>query len=280
VDRLGRPFVGLCHFSQEDFDKPKSLGPKARSHSAVPGSGKASPAFHAAFAEGKKPCSCDMLQRILGVPAHKCPNHWNFNMAAEFWVSGARIAKRDLAGWSRLLGVAVGGNDVPRFGHHNDGSKASAAGYCFESVWHALFGEPLEGYLPAFSSYLGDIPFSPASERCRATAATAAATTITTDNQSPAKPSRLNGTTTIDGSPAEAVGVTAGASAQGGAAESSAGHSHHGGLLGELFPSHAAGRGRSGTGRSEKTVLRRKRKLEHWAYLTGPSPGNCGPRGG
>ena len=70
VEKLGKAFVGLCHFSQEDYDKPKSLGPVARKWGFA-----TSPRFHAAFvdgSEGKHPCRCEMFQAIFG-SADGCP---------------------------------------------------------------------------------------------------------------------------------------------------------------------------------------------------------------
>lgn len=55
------------------------------------------------------------------------------------------------------------GREIPRFGHR--GSVANAAGYCFESIWHHILGEPLYGYTPPFR-VLDDLPRVAFHERC------------------------------------------------------------------------------------------------------------------
>jgi len=161
VVALNRGFIGLGHFSNEDWSKPKSLHGAARAFSAPSKPG----AHHAAFVpfeERKRGCQCSTLQRIF--PDASCAKPWSWNIGAEFWVSSHRIASRPIGFWLHAMKVAVSGKDISRFGH--SGSSANEAGYCFESVWHAILGEPLYGFKPSFK-YIEDLPRVSLQDRCK-----------------------------------------------------------------------------------------------------------------
>ena len=161
VAALNRGFVGLGHFSNEDWSKPKSLHSTARAFSAPSKPG----AHHAAFVpfeERKRGCQCTTLQRIF--PDASCTKPWSWNVGAEFWASSRRIAAHPIEFWLRAMKIAVTGKEISRFGH--SGSSANEAGYCFESVWHAILGEPLYGFKPSFN-YIEDLPRVSLQDRCR-----------------------------------------------------------------------------------------------------------------
>lgn len=160
VAALGKGFVGLGHFSDEDWLKPKSLHRAARAFSAPSKPG----AHHAAFVpteEGKRGCECKTLRRIF--PGASCEKPWSWNVGAEFWASSHRTSAHSVIFWRRAMKVIMSGKESPRFGH--SGSLANEAGYCFESVWHALLGEPLYGFKPSFK-YIEDLPLVSFQSRC------------------------------------------------------------------------------------------------------------------
>mmetsp|Transcript_71125 Transcript_71125/g.143170 ORF Transcript_71125/g.143170 Transcript_71125/m.143170 type:complete len:134 (+) Transcript_71125:1066-1467(+) len=94
---------------------------------------------------------------------------------AEFWAKNVRITARPLGFWQHAMDVAVSGKNFKRFGHAHSGvpapSLANEAGYCFESVWHALLGERLYNFRPAFQ-LIEDLPRVDFSVRCRESART------------------------------------------------------------------------------------------------------------
>ena len=163
---VGKGFLGLCHFTEDDYQKKNSM-PKAAK--AFAGSLKDTTAldYRACFQseEKRRTCPCDMMAAILG--SHDCPGSWAFNMGAEFWAKGSRARQRPLGFWERSLRISMTGASQPRFGHKDDGSSASRAGYCFETLWHVLFGERLHGYRPAFRA-LRELPLATPEDRCAA----------------------------------------------------------------------------------------------------------------
>jgi len=196
-------------------------------------------------------------------------------MAAEFWVRGDRIAARPLSFWERAQAIAVSGRDVKRFGHSGDGSMASAPGYCFESIWHALMGEPLAGYRPAFHA-LDDLPLASLEERCAASGSMGSGSIV--------------GSGGVDSGGVDSGGMDSGGVGSGSA---SSGKVASGADLTPRLPlkhSHAAyvGAVDQGQGGSAKEVAgyahgaakgeapdAQRRLASPWAYLTRPSPGMC-----
>ena len=166
VKKLGRGFVGLGHVSEKDWKYPKTMDARAKAFSNVQlNTGR----HHAMFepqAKGKVGCkNCAILQDLF--PGINCKRGWAWSMGAEFWTKGSRIHSRPKTFWKHALILSESGNEFTRFGHFGVATKTKAnqAGYCFESVWHALLGEEFYGYTPAFKIY-EDLPRVSHEERC------------------------------------------------------------------------------------------------------------------
>jgi hypothetical protein len=123
---------------------------------------------HAAFVpmeEGKKGCKCPTLKQLFPDQDQACDRGWGWNVGAEFWVRSDRITQRSRKWWENAMHVILSSAQVHRFGHES-GSFASEAGYCFESVWHAILGEPFFNYVPAFR-FIEELPKVSLEERMK-----------------------------------------------------------------------------------------------------------------
>ena len=104
--------------------------------------------------------------RVAHYRGCKAPYSWS--VGAEFWASAPRIRRRSFAYWQAAMTIILTGREIPRYGR--PGSFANAAGYCFESIWHHILGEPLYGYTPPFR-LLDDLPLVDRQVRCAQAAA-------------------------------------------------------------------------------------------------------------
>ena len=107
-----------------------------------------SPFAYISQLEGKHMCSCATLEQAMGGEA-PCRTAWGWPAGAEFWVREDRILRRSLSFWQQALNASLGGRTIPRHGMAN--SMSTTASYCFESIWHALMGEPLYNYTPPWA---------------------------------------------------------------------------------------------------------------------------------
>ncbi len=158
VERIGRPFLAIGHVSREDWALPGGLhaAAKAFSRAAPPGS------HHAAWEpvqKGKAGCyrSCDAMAQLVERAQYRgCRKPYSWSVGAEFWAARRRVLARPRSYWEAAMALALGGRDIARYGHSR-GDVATAVGYCFESIWHHILGEPLYGFKPAFT-YIEQLP--------------------------------------------------------------------------------------------------------------------------